>query len=195
MESETKRIKNEKELQQNIFQQQPMELNPNTKFPQQPGTQQNNINQPIIYQQQYVQPIIIQQNGMINQNQTNIIVNNQVMPMVTPIKWTINPRLVICPFCQKNIKTRVEKEFSTLTCCKWLLFVFALPLLLLGLAAGGCAGDCGSKKEKEKNKDETEVIEKNEECCLCCYDGTHYCPECGKVLGICESCCPNQQYQ
>ena len=37
MESETKRIKNEKELQQNIFQQQPIELHPNTTFPQKSG--------------------------------------------------------------------------------------------------------------------------------------------------------------
>ena len=208
MDSETKRIKNEKDLvdpnnkisqpspimQQNIIQVQPNAFYQNIQFPQQPGIQQYPqqqfiINQPIIYQQQYGQPVIIQQNGIIDPNQPNIIVNNQVLPMVTPIKWTINPRLVICPFCQKNIKTRVEKEFSPLTCCIWASCIILLPLLLLAAASGGgCAGDCCSKKKEEEKKDETEVIEKNDECCICCYDGTHYCPECGKVLGIYKSC-------
>ena len=78
-----------------------------------------------------------------NRNQQNLIVNNQVLPMVTPIKLTINPRLIICPFCQKNIKTRVEEEFNYLTCFIWLSCIIILPLALFA-GACYCNGDCSS---------------------------------------------------
>ena len=185
MESETKRIKNDLVNHQqnsgptpqisqqiNIPQQQPIILYQNLQFPQQQGVQQNPqpqyiINQPIIYQQPYGQPVII------NSNQPGIIVTNQILPQITPIKWTIYPRLVICPFCMKNIKTRVEEEFNCQTCC---ISLFFIPLLCLALL-GGC--NCSDNAQEEK-KDETEVKEPRDKCCLIseCYDGNHYCPEC-----------------
>ena len=205
MDSETKRIKNEKDLvtqnknisqgvpinQPNNVPQQPLVYYQNIQVPQQPGVQQYPqqpyiINQPIIYQQPYNQQMIIypnQLNNLIIPNQQNLIVNNQVSPIAKPIKWTMNPRLIICPFCQKNIKTRVEEEFNFLTC---IILTILLPLALFA-GACYCKGDCCSKK-KEEEKDETEVIEERDTCCICCYDGTHYCPECGKILGEHKTC-------
>ena len=212
MDSETKRIKNEKDLvtqnknisqgvpinQPNNVPQQPLVYYQNIQVPQQPGVQQYPqqpyiINQPIIYQQPYNQQMIIypnQLNNLIIPNQQNLIVNNQVSPIAKPIKWTMNPRLIICPFCQKNIKTRVEEEFNSLTCCIWLSCIILFPLALYAVGSSGasCGGDCCSKKKEEQKKDENEVIEKNDKSCICCYDGIHYCPECGKVLGVYKSC-------
>ena len=74
--------------------------------------------------------------------------------MVTPIKWTIDPRLIICPFFQKNIKTRVEEEFNSLTCCLLLscIILFPLALYATGSSEASCGGDCCSKKKEEEKK-------------------------------------------
>ena len=215
MNSETKRIKNENDLikpghnelkSSNISNTQQMQqpslvFYQNIQNPQQQGfqqfpVQQYIINQPIFYQQPYAQPVII------NSNQQNII-NNQVLPTITPIKWTIHPRLIVCPFCMKNIKTKVEEKFNYVTLCFWIIFLILLPLALFAALAGGatcgqCTCDCCCSKKKEEKeeekeeekKEDIEVIEKRDKCCCisCCYDGTHYCPECGKVLGESKTC-------
>ena len=203
MDSETKRIKNDLvnpqqnsgqtpqiSQQNNIPQQQPIIFYQNLQFPQQSGVQQNPqpqyiINQSMIYQQPYGQPVII------NPNQPGIIVNNQILPQITPIKWTIYPRLVICPFCMKNIKTRVEEEFNYTLCCLCSIFIPLICFAVIASGAGCACGGCGCSDKAQEEKDVTEVREPRDKCCLIsgCYDGNHYCPECGNFLGKYKANC------
>ena len=92
--------------------------------------------------------------------------------------------------CMKTIKLRVEEEFNYRTFCICLIFI---PLIILAILGGGCSsnGDCCSNKKKQEKKDETEVREKRDKCCLTsgCYDGNHFCPECGNFLGKFKSSC------
>ena len=98
-----------------------------------------------------------------------MVLNNQNKPeKEKEKKWSLVPEEVICPFCKKQIKTNVKEEFNWGTC---MLYIAMIPLFLffawLGCADASCC--------------------KSEPCCKCCYDGTHFCPNCEKEIGIHKS--------
>ena len=161
-------------------------------IPQQPiPQQQQNLQQPIVGQQEYYTnqtygyPQAYNQPIIINSNQQNFIINNQASPIIiSNYEFTKRPTNIICPYCMFPIKTNVEREFNFCKCFLIFAFIFLLLLFILicgysgSCSCGGCDCNCCGKKEEKK-----EEIDKNEKCCDCCYDGVHKCPNCGKTVG------------
>ena len=153
--------------------------------------QQQNLQQPIVGQQEYYTnqtygyPQAYNQPIIINSNQQNFIINNQASPIIiSNYEFTKRPTNIICPYCMFPIKTNVEREFNFCKCFLIFAFIFLLLLFILicgysgSCSCGGCDCNCCGKKEEKK-----EEIDKNEKCCDCCYDGVHKCPNCGKTVG------------
>ena len=185
--SENKRIieksknpspKQTRTLQQNIYiQQQPISLQQNVYIQQPFQNQQQSLNQqaiqfqPIIYQQPYYQPGVVQTVPI----QLNNIIVNQNEPK--PTIFRKNPTTTICPFCNQKVDTKIEESFNVCTCLTIFFFIF-FPF---GFWNFNCTCRCAEDGCKE--------------CCICddccdfsCYDCTHKCSNCGKIVGEYDSC-------
>ena len=165
--------------QQYIFQQQQQNLQQ-----QGIGQQVDIINKQSGYPQAYSQPIIV------NPYPQNYIINNQASEISSEkINFGKSPLNIICPYCMRQINTKVEREFNYFRCMLMTLCIFILHFLLL---YGGCDGcscrDCDCRgccccccccgKKEETNK----------KCCDCCYDGIHFCPNCKSMVGNSSNC-------
>ena len=130
-----------------------------------------------------------------NMIQQNGIIVNQVNPVLEkPITFGINRKILICPYCNKKITTEVEKKFNYSTLCCFLLILILIPLIIF-LAPASCNGNCCNCKKEQKYKSEEPTEIPDKDCCNCCDDAAHYCPECKKILGSYSSspCAKNQQ--
>ena len=161
------------------------QLNHQQVFPM----ESNPANQAYIFQPQY-QPIIVSQNQQIN------IVKNQNLPSITPITFhTVYPKIIDCPYCNKEIKTEVEESFSVCSCIYCCFLIIFFPV-------GICYYICTII---ENLRDIIDIIccchchkcdcNSCDDCCndckcdcKCCIDGTHYCPICRRELGNYSSC-------
>ena len=75
-------------------------------------------------------------------------------------QWGTFPSEVECPFCHKNVKTKVQTNCNVGSCCLcfWLsCIIWAVILLFRGKEIG-------------------------------CNDATHKCPNCKNVIGVYHSC-------
>ena len=90
------------------------------------------------------------------------IVVNQVAPtvaVVTPIVKS-TPYLTVCPFCNNQVMTTSIKTFNCCTC---------LLCWCTGLVCFCIIQACRGKD-------------------ITCYDAEHKCPNCGRTLGMYNSC-------
>lgn len=93
------------------------------------------------------------------QNQPQTIVIKQYIN-IAPLNLGTSPRSIVCPCCQNNITTIVEK-----TCNFWdflLLAYFWIAWVVVKIVKG-------------KN--------------VCCINATHKCPQCGQIIGKYNSLC------
>ena len=103
--------------------------------------------------------------GMGQISPQGIVVNQpqpqpQVVNIVANQAFGTQPVSITCQFCNKPVTTTVNKTCNCCTCCLcW----------VTGLFVWICIQCC---RKKEIN------------CC----DATHYCPNCGQMLGHYESC-------
>ena len=82
------------------------------------------------------------------------IVVNQGPPFFQQQTMTVNPVIMICPFCKQQITTIVEPEFNCCACCICCfigVFYFVMQAV--------------------RGKD------------LCCNDAKHRCPNCNNIVG------------
>ena len=109
------------------------------------GQPVQNMAQPIIIAQppEYVVPVTNNQIAV-----ASVIYDNKM--------FKLNPVLIQCPFCRKNVTTTVEPSFSCCACCVC-MFTGLLIFICIQLIRG-----------KE----------------ICCQDATHYCPNCNNKVGI-----------
>lgn len=97
-------------------------------------------------------------------DQTQAVLVNQVQPVIIapilPTKIGASPAYMNCPNCNANVTSNVEKKWSWGSCCLccWTGVVIWLIIQVV--------------REKD----------------ITCYDATHKCPNCGRVLGHFESC-------
>ena len=84
---------------------------------------------------------------------------NQIAP-TKYYKFETSPIVIICPFCHQTVTTTTECEFSCGSCC---LCLFGGLLLYV------CIQLCRGKS-------------------LLCENVTHKCPNCGRVVGVYNSC-------
>ena len=146
-----------------------------------------------------------------NPNGTNIsgdmiqqdsVIVNQVNPTVAKgkgkkgsksIKFTINRRILVCPYCKKKITTDIQKEFNCgAAVCRSMCFLL-LPITICAAiftcSCTDCSGAgcncCGGEDDSKEKGEPKEIPDK--EFCNCCYDATHTCPECKNVLGNYDS--------
>ncbi len=123
-----------------------------------------------IYPNKYNKPII---ESPKNSNQ---IIINQHIPTITA--FTLEPAKLTCPYCKKEIISEVQENFNWCTCllCFFGIIFCAIPCIF-------CSGLCNSINCNCCNGDFN---------CICCFDGTHICPKCKKVVGLYDSspsCC------
>ena len=138
--------------------------------------------------QPYTMPIII------SQNPQNIIIKNQILPSLTPIKFSsVYPKTVDCPYCNRTIKTEVEENFNVFTCIYCCILIILFPLAICNLDCKCSINDCFNIIFCcECNKCNCDCCDCCDDCrcdCKCCMDGTHYCPICRTKLGKYNSCC------
>ena len=109
------------------------------------GQPVQNMAQPIIIAQppEYVVPVTNNQIAV-----ASVIYDNKM--------FKLNPVLIQCPFCRKNVTTTVEPSFSCCACCVC-MFTGLLIFICIQLIRG-----------KE----------------ICCQDATHYCPNCNNKIGF-----------
>ena len=157
-------------IQQSIQIQQPQnqpsqminEQIPQQQIPLQPYY----VNQPYIIQQPYIQ---------YNQSPPqNVIVVNQILPQLSPIRFSsIYPKCVVCPYCGQKRETKVKESFSICTCFYYIFIIIVFPLGILTCQFHNCScQDCKDCCTCNCNCDKK-----------CCYDGIHYCSNCGNYLG------------
>ena len=111
-----------------------------------------NMGQPV---QNMAPPIIIAQSPEyvvpVTNNQiavASVIYDNNI--------FKLNPVLIQCPYCRKNVTTTVEPSFSCCACCVC-MFTGLLIFICIQLIRG-----------KE----------------ICCQDATHYCPNCNNKIAV-----------
>ena len=109
------------------------------------GQPVQNMAQPIIIAQppEYVVPVTNNQIAV-----ASVIYDNKM--------FKLNPVLIQCPFCRKNVTTTVEPSFSCCACCVC-MFTGLLIFICIQLIRG-----------KE----------------ICCQDATHYCPNCNNKIAV-----------
>ena len=152
-------------------------------------------NQPCPKNQVNMTGNIIQQNG---------IIINQLAPVkvkakpLDSIKFEINRKILVCPYCKRTVTTEVQKKFNYCTCICLTIQCILLPLLLCAAIASGdcgCGGSCSCSccncgndtiEEEDSSVENPEIEDK--ESCNRCYDATHSCPECKKKLANHYSC-------
>ena len=169
----------------------------------QPNIQQGYIqsNQAIISQQPYLanQPITYQplynQAVIVNPGQPNLIINQGVPIIYTPVEFKYRPVKMVCPYCSNSIKSKVEQRFNFRTC----LILCLCSLLIIIAALNGNCSNCGCSDSREgcccccccccyKEPKEQVEEEQEEQCCECCNEAIHTCPSCGRVLGTYTLC-------
>ena len=119
-----------------------------------------------IYPNKYAHPII-----ETPKSSNDIVINQEIPTILVPVTFSVNPVKLICPFCNNEILSEIDRKFNCGTCCFFLILglLCILPCLF-------CAGLCHLG---------------NVYCdcdCTCCYDATHICPNCRKVVGTHDSC-------
>ena len=109
------------------------------------GQPVQNMAQPIIIAQppEYVVPVTNNQIAV-----ASVIYENNM--------FKLNPVLIQCPYCRKNVTTTVEPSFSCCACCVC-MFTGLLIFICIQLIRG-----------KE----------------ICCQDATHYCPNCNNKIAV-----------
>ena len=120
--------------------------------------------------------------------------NSYIINQVTPeqyetMKFGFTAIPIICPFCQKNIITRIEETFNCCTCFLYIFIILLIPILLILAVYSGCRNvHCNN------GCDCTCACCVGGTCdCKCCFDTDHYCSYCGKKIGSRNSCielCP-----
>ena len=108
--------------------------------------------QPVI--QPVVQPVVVQPQPVVS----GAIVINQTSPVYLPRFGTI-PTSMVCPYCQRQIFTAVEKTFNMGACCIFCWFGIFYCII--------------------------QAIRGKE---MCCEDATHKCPLCQRVVGTYTAC-------
>ena len=113
-------------------------------------------------------PIYLNSPAYTGQNQQHIIIAQPQPQYVVPVAsnqiyapvvinsdiFRLEPVLINCPFCHKNVTTTVEPTFS---CCACLL------CMCTGLLIFICIQLCRNKQ-------------------ICCQDADHFCPNCNNKI-------------
>ena len=118
----------------------------------------NNIFIPLQDQSSLPQPIV---QASLLQNQ--IVMNQMAQPKVIYVDATnikSNPCNIICPFCNKEIMTQINKK------CNWYSCVFCY---CIGLLPWITLQFCRNKTPN-------------------CFDADHFCPHCGNKIAEYNSC-------
>ena len=163
-----------------ILNQIPIEQS-NIPIPYNPNLSQIPV-QPILNAQPNSQQVFVynMQGSTIQPNP--VFVNNQIVPeREIPRNFGVEAFERICPYCQQMITTKVKERFNCFTCIFSIFVLFGMCCLL-------CMTGC-----------QTDSCKCGKNCCSCkcnckCWiDVTHYCPNCGQIIGISDSCirlCP-----
>ena len=105
-------------------------------------------------------------------------------------KFGFESKPIVCPYCQQSSSTLIEESFNCCTCFIYIFVILLIPILLILAAYSGCHNvhcdngcdcDCGCTCCGQGCD------------CKCCFDTIHFCPMCGKQIGIRNSCfelCP-----
>ena len=120
--------------------------------PQQPAylPQQQVVYQPVV-QPVYGQHIIVAQPQPVV---SGAIIVNQNQPLLGAPVFSVSPVLMVCPFCQQQITTRVVTNCNIGALCLFLCITYFYFII-----------QCIRGKD------------------CCCNDAIHYCPNCGHELG------------
>ena len=89
-----------------------------------------------------------------SQHQPQVIIVKQNINIVPLHLLGTDPASIVCPLCQNNITTIVEKT------CNWVDLILFGYFWIVWLIL---------KAVKRKN--------------ICCMNATHSCPECGQIIG------------
>ena len=158
---------------------------------QDPSSLNQNQNQGMIY----AYPVII-----VNQGegipQTGI--NNQTN--VSKIKFGIKPEVIICPHCHQKVLTIIDDKCNCCSFISYMIMIIIFPIMYFYLLCINIE-ECRCEFGCEPSNDGCCCFPTCCKCpsrhnldrCLCCYDVSHYCPNCGNLIGIRDSCldvCP-----
>ena len=192
---DSKKIKNNISQQQNLIsasavQNQSNQTHIKNNLPLQDLSSFNqNKNRNQIHNMIISYPVII-----INQGEgvPQPCINNQIKE--SKIKVRAKPAKIICPYCHQNISTITEKECNCCSFVSYMIMIILFPvfyfyILCINIEEYRCELGCEASNNvcccvptcwKCSNRD-------NLDGWLCCYDISHYCPCCGKLIGIRDS--------
>ena len=148
-----------------------------------------NINQPDINTQDKYKPNYVNQELQDGQTPNTVnVVNNQMSPTNITLRklGPYNAKLK-CPYCKKDIETKIKDSCSCVTLCCYFFFYCMASCIICCFQDGTM---CNSKECSSCCND----------CrCVNCLDVDHFCPKCGNKVGFrdsfkdrfpkCANCC------
>ena len=158
---------------------------------QDPSSLNQNQNQGMIY----AYPVII-----VNQGEgiPQTFINNQTND--SKIKVGIKPEGIICPHCHQKVLTIIDDKCNCCSFISYMIMIIIFPIMYFYLLCINIE-ECRCEFGCEPSNDGCCCFPTCCKCpsrhnldrCLCCYDVSHYCPNCGNLIGIRDSCldvCP-----
>lgn len=131
--------------------------------------------------------LIIHENPIIDEKQLREIFPESVIHKKKRkgIVFRIHRKIMVCPFCKKNITTNVEKKLNKKSLTFYIIVFIFLPFLMFVCPASFAWWYNYRTSYDEFELEEEEI--KDDYFFNFVYDGIHYCENCSKQVGFYDS--------
>ena len=149
--------------------------------------------------QKMVQPVIM---ANLEGGEAPQYISNNAQPIDSKIKVGAKPYKYRCPYCHKIALTNVEEECNCLSFLIYMIMFIIFPIFLIYVTCIDieeciCQWGCGMTDNGICFPTCCRCPDRGTfDKCSCCCNVTHYCSNCGKLIGtrdayshICPSCC------